>query len=230
MCKSYVYKIIRNDGLEYIGITVNYKARIKSHLKSSRFAIGIKEFKILKECDTYKEAEQLEEVYIQQFNTYKNGLNLTPTGKGLNDTEKFNTYGHKYSEESKKKMSDSAKKRGLNTPIGFKHSEDTKKHWSNVRKNKVYGPIKLTREQWLELYTEFKEDKIQFESDYIAKFVKKTQKLNVTHIPFSELKGGNGKPLTKETLYSNYYAEKFNVTPNAIRAVFKNKGIMSDAI
>jgi hypothetical protein len=230
MNKTYVYKITRNDGLEYVGITINPKARKKSHLKSMRFAIGIKDFKILKECGTYKEAERLEEVYIQQFDTYENGLNLTLTGKGLNDIEKFNTYGHKFSEKSKKKMSESAKKRGLNVPIGFKHSEDTKKHWSNIRKNKVYGPIKLTREQWLELYTEFKEDRIQFESEYIARFVKKTQKLNVCHIAFSELKSGNGKPLTKETLYSNYYAEKFNVTPQAIRVIFKNKGIMADAI
>ena len=223
MTKAYVYKITRNDNLEYIGITVNYKNRIKTHSKSSRFLIGIKKYEILNECESYEEAEILEEFYIKKFNTYRNGLNLTMTGKGLNDG-KFNTYGHIYSEDSKKKMSESAIKRGPNN-IGVKHSDETKKRWSKNRKGKIYGPTKLTSQDWIDIYNTFINDTIDFDASFVYNFVKKTQRNNINDFKFSELKGGNGKPLTKETLYSNYLAEKYNVTQQLIRGIIKKNGI-----
>ena len=105
-----VYIITRSDGLQYVGITVNLNTRMKSHMRSSRFSQGIESIEILYE-GTYSEASDLEEYFIQKYDTYKSGLNLTSSGKGKNDTEKFNTYGHKYSLKSRKKMSDSAKVR-----------------------------------------------------------------------------------------------------------------------
>lgn len=101
-----VYKLTRTDGLEYIGITNNLRDRYNAHAMSARFSIGIIETCILHECETYKEAEDLEPYYIEKFNTWKNGLNLTRDGKGLNGNCEFNTFGFKFSSLSRQKMSE----------------------------------------------------------------------------------------------------------------------------
>jgi predicted GIY-YIG superfamily endonuclease len=77
MAKAYVYKITRVDNLEYIGITVNCKKRFSDHSRSERFSLGIKNVEILKECDSYEEAEELEEYYISLYDTFNSGLNLS---------------------------------------------------------------------------------------------------------------------------------------------------------
>ena len=85
-----VYKITRVDGLEYIGITCNAKHRFACHRKSERFRVGIQQIEILKECNDYDEAEELEEYYITLYNTFEKGLNVTSNGKGKNKSNKFN--------------------------------------------------------------------------------------------------------------------------------------------
>ncbi len=95
---------------------------------------------------TYEECDALEEKFIQEYDTFRNGLNLTDKGKGKNDTDKFNTYGYIYSEESKKKMSESAKNR-KDRPKGYRHSDETKKKWSDLRKGRVWGVVKLDKNQ-----------------------------------------------------------------------------------
>ena len=69
MTKTYIYKITRMDDKEYIGITIRLNKRIRDHRNSDRFSIGIKRISILRVCDTYEEAEKLEEIYIDQFDT-----------------------------------------------------------------------------------------------------------------------------------------------------------------
>ena len=229
MTLAYVYKITRNDDLAYIGITVNPKARFESHKKSPRFEAGIKKIEILEKCESYELAEVLEEKYISEYDTYYNGLNLTIDGKGKNKDSKFNTLGYKFSEKSKRKMSESAKKRGPNRKEVI-HSESTKARWSEIRKGKSYGPTKLTEKDWLEIYDLYVNDKIQFEKSFVLKFVKKSQKEYYDSLNFSELRGGNGKPLTKETLYSNYFAEKYNVSQQAIRLILRKNGIMAERV
>ena len=71
-----IYKITRSDGLEYIGITINYKQRINQHKRSKRFNDGINHHEILFE-GTYEDCELNEEQYISTFNTFKKGLNMT---------------------------------------------------------------------------------------------------------------------------------------------------------
>lgn len=105
-----VYKITRGDGLEYVGITTNLKSRLYSHQKSERFSMGIQRTEVLYES-TYENCQDAEPIYISVFDTYKNGLNVTPDGKGNHkESTSFNTYGYKFSEKSKKLMGD--RKRG----------------------------------------------------------------------------------------------------------------------
>ena len=135
---AYVYKITREDGLEYIGITNRLKKRLNEHKNSKRFAaLKIQTVEILFEGE-YEECERLEESFIIKFNTFYNGLNMTNKGKGKSDTEKFNTLGYKFSDESRRKMSASSKLRGPR-PTGYKHAQETKDNWSKLRKGKSMG-------------------------------------------------------------------------------------------
>ena len=103
--KTVVYKLIREDNQIYIGISVNFNSRLNAHRKSKRFSeLKIKEYEILYECDTYEEAELLEEKMIKKYDSFYNGLNESVNGKGNHLSPNFNTLGYKFSEESKEKM------------------------------------------------------------------------------------------------------------------------------
>lgn len=133
-----IYKITRMDDLFYIGITTNFKKRLGNHRKSKRFSLGIKSYEILKETEVYSVAEDLEEIYISLHDTWNSGLNVTSDGKGYNGNCHFNTYGYKYSEESKNKMKENHwSKTGKYSPKGRKHSEETKEKISKLKQGKV---------------------------------------------------------------------------------------------
>lgn len=226
--KGYVYLITRNDGLKYVGITYNIAKRMSAHKKTERFALGIQNIEILKECDTYEEAEAIEENYIKIYDTYHNGLNESIDGKGNHLSPSFTTKGFKFSNKSKNKMKDSHwSKTGKYKPIGIKHSEETKQKWSILRKGKAWGPRKIPIEDALKIKEEFEMDKLTFDFDFIRKYVKKTHRDLVETTPIENLKSPNGKFLNKMKLYSEYYAEKYAVTPEAIKMICI-KGIASD--
>jgi group I intron endonuclease len=109
-----VYKITNdvNDKV-YIGITINtLKYRFKNHCKTSVIEkrsgyklynamkkYGKNKFHIhlLEEVLTWKDACRREQEIIKEYNTFKNGYNSTLGGEG--------NYGHKASEETRRKMS-----------------------------------------------------------------------------------------------------------------------------
>lgn len=103
---------------------------------------------------TYDECMEKEESYINRYDTFHKGLNLTDKGKGRSETNKFSTFGYRFSEESKRKMSESQKNR-KDRNRGFKHSEKTKKHWSKIRKGRIFGPVKINKEMILSEWKKF---------------------------------------------------------------------------
>jgi len=219
--KIYVYKITRVDDLSYIGITVNSKKRFEEHRKSNRFSNGIKEIKILCECNTYEEAGDKEEFYIQELDTFYKGLNLTKNGKGLNENCKFNTFGHKFSNESKKKMSISRK--GKPTWIkGKTHSIESKKKMSKLRKGICWKTeLKLTDDQINGIINDY--GIVIFEDSFIAQYVKPSQKDHINSIPFVDLKSQNGKPLSYKVLYCKYKEKQLGVTYQYIKNILEGK-------
>ena len=87
------------NGLMYVGQTKNWKRRenkwkcLKSkysnkYLEEERLKYGLDAFesKILSECDTEEEANELEQRYIKEYNTkYPNGYNMSDGGAGPNN-------------------------------------------------------------------------------------------------------------------------------------------------
>lgn len=223
MSKTYVYKITREDGLEYIGVTKDVKSRMYAHKKSLRFSKStIKNVNILRECDSYESALYFEKMHIEIFDTYKNGLNVTPSGQGKNIDCKFNTLGFVYSEESRNKMKKNHwSKTKKYTPKGFKHSFETKEKWSQKRKGVVWGPVKISKNVALEIQKNYKEDLIHFDMDFLKPLVKKSSRDNLENIEIGSLISPNGRKITKKLLYSIYYSEKYRVTHGCITKIIE---------
>ena len=121
----YIYKIDNLDNdLPYVGRSVNPKSRRTNHMwkaltgedkyndcakfYNSIRAHGVDRFsevQILDVAYTKEDAFRLENFYIEKYDAVENGLNCNYGGKG-------GMPGYKFSEKSKQKMSDTAKKVG----------------------------------------------------------------------------------------------------------------------
>lgn len=100
-----VYKAISPSGEVYIGITITpLKERKRTHLRSVKKGselpfhnairkYGMKNMKweIIDKADTWDKLCELETKYIEEYDSYHNGYNLTKGGEG--------TYGLKHDEE-----------------------------------------------------------------------------------------------------------------------------------
>jgi group I intron endonuclease len=139
---GFIYKIVSPNGKIYIGQTINTKQRKRNYL-SKGFKQQIKlwnncnkynwnpieTFEIIEECLCGPNREYLnkrEKYWIQYYNSFENGLNCNKGGHG--------NIGHKHSNKTKQKMSNSAKKyskeisdRMKKLQTGKKKSEDFKK-------------------------------------------------------------------------------------------------------
>lgn len=117
--KGYIYKVTAPNNKIYIGQTINWYKRKKDY-KNWRFKKQIKlwrscqvhnwnpinTFEIIEECLCGENKFYLNEreiYWINFYDTYKIGLNCNEGGEG--------NLGHKHSEESLKRMSESHKKR-----------------------------------------------------------------------------------------------------------------------
>ena len=133
-----IYKLTRDDGMRYIGTTTSlrFKNRMSQHRTTERFRNRTFEWEILVQSSD-KAILHKEKDYITEYNTLSpHGLNKTWSGKGSgHDSPKFTTSGYQYSDESRKNMSESAKRRcQRDVRVGWSHSEETKQRWKRIRK------------------------------------------------------------------------------------------------
>lgn len=220
MMSVFVYKITRIDDKEYIGITINLNKRFRDHSHTERFSLGIKEKLVLIECDDYKEAEIWEEFYINLYDTFNNGLNKSKNGKGNHCAPNFTTLGFKYSEESRKKMSDNNWLKDGKNPSpnkGMIHKDDIKKQWSEKRKRIMWRERTIPIDTALEIQNNYKNNLLEFSDEFLRRHVKSSQKEKIFFLDMSELKSQNGKALDKLALYCIYYSELLNVSGAAIK-------------
>lgn len=228
--ENVVYLITRTDGQQYVGITCEFNKRMSVHKKSERFKKGIKRIEILQECDTYEQAEKLEPMYIEKYDTYYNGLNESINGKGNHLAPNFTTRNYKFTEKQRLNMKNnhwSKRMKNTWTKEGI-HSEEQKEVWSEKRKGKAWGSRKIPREDALKIIEMYNNDSIRFNDDFIRQFVKVTHKDKVGELPLEELKAPNGKNLNKLKLFSEYFSKEYDVTPNAIKGIIQY-GVAEDA-
>jgi len=147
--KTIIYTLSNEYGIRYIGKTINLKKRYDSHINESSLKRTHKEkwinktltnggkiiMEILDICDE-KESDFIEIYWISQFKTWGfNLVNLTSGGDGGSSMK-----GRKLSDETKLKMSESAKNRGLTIGgwnKGIKMSDDFRKKISQISKGRI---------------------------------------------------------------------------------------------
>lgn len=178
------------NGKKYVGQTMRTpKQRFgkdgNNYCKCPYFYNAIKKYgwnnfehKVLIDNLTKEEADELEKIYIEIYQTQNSnfGYNLKSGGNA----------GGKQSEETKKKISESEKGRKLteehkkhisNSKMGYKQSEETKKKISEAHKGKKknYHPhnfgIPLSQEQKNNLSKSFK-GRVYINKEGIVKFIK----------------------------------------------------------
>jgi hypothetical protein len=202
-----VYKITRDDGQLYIGTTYSggVKSRMSAHSRSNRFRGYEFKFDILEKSDDFDYIADREEYYIELYDTYNNGLNESIDGKGNHLCDNFTTKGFKFTEYSKQKMSESAKRRIKRDGVPFKgcsHTLDQRKKWSIDRKGMLPPNTKLTE-----------------------CIVKEIIKLFEDH-PFIEGVGDimkNGRCMSYIRAFSLKFSDKYNITPQQIERIIKGR-------
>ena len=91
----YIYKATNKiNGKSYIGQTCNFEKRKKQHIRCyekencyfhraiQKYGVDCFLWEIIETCQGAEKAFELEKYYIEKFNTYRNGYNMTKGGDG----------------------------------------------------------------------------------------------------------------------------------------------------
>lgn len=212
-----VYLLTRkSDSQQYVGITIErrMKQRMGDHKRSKRFRNDEFTIEILEKSLDRSYIEQRESELIEELDTYNNGLNESPSGKGYGHNSKnFTTLGYIFSEESRKKMSESAKKRGGGPEqmreISLNQWSDPKirKHHSEIRKGKRLRKPKLSDEIVVEIRLFYESIKDQLE--------KECRDINEER----NKKNSSWKKTNTAQLFGNKYSEKYSVSNTLLRDI-----------
>ena len=142
------------------------------HKRSERFRDDDFIVEILEKNEDRSFIDEREEYWIRELDTFNNGLNKCPSGKGYgHNSPNFTTLGFVFSEESRKKMSESAKKRGgcpeQMRVIALNQWKDPekRKHHSEVRKGKRLRKVILSDETVAEIRALYESIKPQLQEE-----------------------------------------------------------------
>lgn len=158
-----IYKYTSPSGKVYIGQTTQEKRRIKTFCNLNKSYGGVKidaarrkfgpdnfkyeiiETRVFKsKLEATKKLDELEEHYINKYNSYKKGYNMTYGG--------YTNRGFKYSEEQKRKMSISRigkKHPPLSEEQKNQHSELMKLKWQSEQYRSIRAKINESEEHKL---------------------------------------------------------------------------------
>lgn len=135
-----VYKISFSQTNKcYVGITNDFGKRKKKHIQNAKAnkhgelyeairLYGDPIFEIIKECEDLDDLFESEKKYIQEYNSYDNGYNMTKGGQG--------SFGSKRPKSKEWKESHSNKMKGrLNPRYGVQFDDEMKKRHSSLLKD-----------------------------------------------------------------------------------------------
>ena len=145
--KNVIYKLTSPSNKSYIGLTTNYKRRMKKHSKAignCKLQCAIRKYgwdnfkkEILEEVEDPKLLPKLEKFYIKFYHTFDSGYNMTLGGDGL--------IGYKFTKKQKIKLSRIAqhrtkehRKKIAEAQKGHICSEETKRKISESHIGKIF--------------------------------------------------------------------------------------------
>lgn len=198
-----IYLITREDGQQYVGTTDtrNYKSRMRCHAITDRFK-GYEFSTDILESSEDIAVHDKEAFYIKVYDTFHNGLNSSIDGKGNHLAPSFTTRGYKFSDESKKKMSEAKKgKTAWNKGKTGIYSEETIKRWSESRKGRIHSS-KLSKEDVIEIRRFYA---TLPEVDGVGKVMR------------------NGKKMTYERAFSKEYCTQWDICEQNLYKIITNK-------
>ena len=183
------------------------------HKRSLRFKGDGFNIEILEEGDR-QYIETMEEYWINKLDSYHNGLNETACGKGSgHNAPRFTTLGYLYSDESRKKMSVSAKLRAAKegfearsnrSKANYENPEYLKKQQDSKR-GKRLRPPKISDETVALMREHFEREKIHC--------IEEIKEYNSNAIK----RGWSQK--TPESHFASKYAETYNCSNVAIKGI-----------
>ena len=190
------------------------------HRSSERFYNDDFDFQILAEDTNRSKIEDLEEYYIQYYDTYNNGLNNTKGGKGFGHNDpKFTTLGYTFTDDQRMKMSEAGKKRALREGFDVRSqraktawkNEEYRKTQSEIRKNKRLSSPKVSDEDVVKI----REDFHSMES-YLDEEVDRINKER-------HLKNPSWKKTNRERVFANKFCDRYGLTNTAIYGIVSYK-------
>jgi len=211
--KYIIYKLTRDDGQIYIGTTDNrhIKKRLYDHKRSKRFNKYSFTVEILEENNDITIHDK-EQYYIKKFDSYNNGLNDTIDGKGNHNAPNFTTRGYKFSKESRKRMSISAKRRFENGEIPW-----------NKNKKDIYSKETLENisKSQKKRFRDNPQGKLTIEIvKYIRAFFESRPEIKNPKIGKIQR---NGKILPYNRAFAQYFNQQFNITDVALYNIIIRK-------
>ena len=190
------------------------KQRMGDHKRSKRFRHDEFDVNILEINSDRQFINDREEYWIQRLDTFNKGLNETPSGKAYgHNSPKFTTNGYIFSEESRKKMSESAKKRGGGPEqmrqLALNQWNDPKmrEHHSKIRKGKRLRKPKLSDEKVSEIRLFYEKIKPQLE--------KECHNINEER----RKKNSSWKKTNPPQLFGKKYSKKYSVSNTLLRDI-----------
>jgi len=190
------------------------------HYSSERFKNDDFDVEIIEENADRSKIEELEEYYISYYDTYENGLNNTKCGKGFGHNDpKFTTLGYSFTEDQRKKMSESGKRRAIREGFELRSqrsksiwkNEEYRKKQSEIRKNKRLSPPKISDKKVLEIRKRF-----HSMEDYLNEEVNKINKER-------HLKNPSWKKTNKERVFANKFHTDYDLTATALYGIVSYK-------
>lgn len=208
----------KSDKKQYVGITIQrqLRQRMGNHKRSVRFREDSFDVTILEESFDRKYIEEREEYWIDNLNTFTEGLNDTASGKGWgHNSPNFTTLGYIYSDESRKKMSDSAKERAVKEGFDVR-SQRSKENFKNpdymakqkaAKKGKRLRPPKLSDDMVLEIR--------DFYNDIVSDLETKCEVINEER----QQKNSSWSKTNPAILFANTYKDKYNCSVTLLRDI-----------
>ena len=218
-----IYLLTRkSDGQQYVGITIEDRIhnRMSQHRCTDRFREDDFTAQVIYESYDRKEVENLEEHYINKYDTFYNGLNNTKGGKGYGHNDpKFTTLGYEFTDEQKKNMSKSGKLRAEKEGFAVRSKRSKEfmmdgripQKLSKERKNKRMAPPKISDEDVQKIRKRF-----HSMEDYL---VSKTNEVN----EYRESRNPSWKKTNKERVFSHQFSEEYGVTPTTLYGIVSYK-------